>query len=294
MTCGIYKIVNLINKKIYIGSSVKIEKRWREHINALRKGCHENILLQRNFNKYKEKNFLFKIVKRVPKSHLCRFERKYIKLYKTLDRNKGMNIASKFVRGGDTLANHPDKEKILKLRGLNFLGKRNPMYGKLGYWKGKKIPKKIILKTIKIKRKNGTLKQYGKDNPNFGNKWSDHQKKQQSKTISKLYKNGYKHPQLGTHLSKEQKRKLMKSIENRNYLGKNNPFYGKHHSKSTIEKIRKIHAGKYFGTQNKPFKIDKIKYQSLSDASKKLKISIPTICWRLRSKNKRFDQYKYI
>lgn len=32
MTCGIYKIVNNINGKIYIGQSIDIERRWNAHI----------------------------------------------------------------------------------------------------------------------------------------------------------------------------------------------------------------------------------------------------------------------
>ena len=31
--CGIYKITNKINGKCYIGQSVDIKRRWREHIN---------------------------------------------------------------------------------------------------------------------------------------------------------------------------------------------------------------------------------------------------------------------
>ena len=31
---GIYKITNNVNGKIYIGQSVNIEKRWKDHISA--------------------------------------------------------------------------------------------------------------------------------------------------------------------------------------------------------------------------------------------------------------------
>ena len=31
MSCGIYKITNKINQKIYIGKSIRIERRWSEH-----------------------------------------------------------------------------------------------------------------------------------------------------------------------------------------------------------------------------------------------------------------------
>jgi len=34
MSVGIYKIENLINHKVYIGQSIKIEKRWKDEIDA--------------------------------------------------------------------------------------------------------------------------------------------------------------------------------------------------------------------------------------------------------------------
>ena len=34
MTCGIYKIENKINGKVYIGQSIEIERRWQKHLNA--------------------------------------------------------------------------------------------------------------------------------------------------------------------------------------------------------------------------------------------------------------------
>ena len=34
MSVGIYKIVNLVNKKVYIGQSKNIERRWTAHKRA--------------------------------------------------------------------------------------------------------------------------------------------------------------------------------------------------------------------------------------------------------------------
>ena len=31
--CGIYKITNLVNGKVYIGQSIDIKRRWRDHRN---------------------------------------------------------------------------------------------------------------------------------------------------------------------------------------------------------------------------------------------------------------------
>ena len=60
--CGIYQIRNLLDGKIYIGSSKTLYKRLRRHLNNLRKNKHDNQHLQNAFNKYGEANFIFEII----------------------------------------------------------------------------------------------------------------------------------------------------------------------------------------------------------------------------------------
>lgn len=60
--CAIYQIKNLINNKIYIGSSVDVVDRWREHKRSLKKSSHHSTHLQRSWNKYGEKNFEFSLI----------------------------------------------------------------------------------------------------------------------------------------------------------------------------------------------------------------------------------------
>ena len=43
--CGIYKISN--SKYFYIGLSIDIRNRWKQHLRALKKGVHKNIFMQR-------------------------------------------------------------------------------------------------------------------------------------------------------------------------------------------------------------------------------------------------------
>lgn len=51
MKSGIYKIVNILNGKFYVGSSKNIEVRWGKHLQKLRSNKHPNIHLQRSYNK---------------------------------------------------------------------------------------------------------------------------------------------------------------------------------------------------------------------------------------------------
>lgn len=90
--CGIYKIINNINGKVYVGQSINIKTRWKEHINALKRGDSGCTLLQRAWNKYGEENFSFEILELCFEDELDDIEIKYIKLYDAV--NSGYNIES--------------------------------------------------------------------------------------------------------------------------------------------------------------------------------------------------------
>ena len=54
MSCGIYKIQNITNHKIYIGQSVNIEARWTAHKNII-----DNCYIHNAIQKYGLDNFTF-------------------------------------------------------------------------------------------------------------------------------------------------------------------------------------------------------------------------------------------
>lgn len=60
---GVYKIQSKIKPdRIYVGSAVNFEERWRLHLVQLRTNKHKNIKLQRHFNKYGEDDLTFSIL----------------------------------------------------------------------------------------------------------------------------------------------------------------------------------------------------------------------------------------
>jgi group I intron endonuclease len=76
---GVYKIVNKVNNKIYIGSSaVNITKRFYEHLNSLRHNYHYNFKLQNDFNKYGESNFNFEVLELIEPVKCVTLEQFYI------------------------------------------------------------------------------------------------------------------------------------------------------------------------------------------------------------------------
>lgn len=75
---GIYKIENIINNKIYIGSCSNFNVRKGSHLCLLRQGKHHSIKLQRSFNKYGEDKFIISLVENCEKENLINREQYYI------------------------------------------------------------------------------------------------------------------------------------------------------------------------------------------------------------------------
>lgn len=94
--CGIYKISNNINHKIYIGQSVNIAIRWKREIkvSSNRKAEEYFSPLSSAFRKYGLAHFSFSIIELCPKNELDTKEMFYIKKYKATDRKYGYNITS--------------------------------------------------------------------------------------------------------------------------------------------------------------------------------------------------------
>ena len=129
---GVYKIVNKINGKIYVGSTVDLEKRKREHFNDLKGNKHCNKHLQRAFNKYnKEDNFIFEILEYVEDLHsLVVREQYYMDLYKSYDAKYGYNICIKADSRLGVKHTEESKKKMSESNKGKYIGENNPYYGK--------------------------------------------------------------------------------------------------------------------------------------------------------------------
>ena len=93
MSSGIYSIVCVKNKKIYIGSARSIKDRIYEHKRTLKKGTHHNFHLQQAWNKYGEDSFEFLIVQVVDDcSLLVRHEQEWIDKTQAANHAFGFNI----------------------------------------------------------------------------------------------------------------------------------------------------------------------------------------------------------
>lgn len=96
--CGIYKITNLINNKVYIGCSCDIEHRWIAHKSEsiLEHNPQYNYSIHRAFRKYGLDNFHFEIIELLSDSTMIYEREKYwIAFYDSY--NSGYNET----QGGD-------------------------------------------------------------------------------------------------------------------------------------------------------------------------------------------------
>jgi group I intron endonuclease len=66
MARGIYKIINVVNNKFYVGSAVDLKRRKTRHFSELRNNRHSNGRLQNSWNKYGEQAFVFVVVEELP------------------------------------------------------------------------------------------------------------------------------------------------------------------------------------------------------------------------------------
>ncbi len=77
-TSGIYKIVNRINGKYYVGSARTIRLRWNEHRTDLNRRCHHNAHLINAWHRYGPENFDFVVVEECPAEKLIEVEQRYL------------------------------------------------------------------------------------------------------------------------------------------------------------------------------------------------------------------------
>jgi len=120
----IYYIENLINEKIYIGSTSKGGgHRKSQHFNSLKRNDHTNKHLQSSYNKYGENSFVFGIICECKKEDLVFAEQHYFdKLKPEYNKNlvAGRTSHNKYYRGKD---HHNSKEVFMYDLEGNFIQK---------------------------------------------------------------------------------------------------------------------------------------------------------------------------
>lgn len=112
----VYKIVNLINGLIYIGSASNIKERWKYHKWQLNKGIHGNKHLQNAWKLYGKEAFAIVILAQASdKENLKILEQQIIDETKCYERNIGYNICKSVTISRLGLKSSPEHvAKIIK------------------------------------------------------------------------------------------------------------------------------------------------------------------------------------
>lgn len=200
MTSGIYLITNKINGHQYVGGSIDIERRFRQH----KKGKGADIqAIDRAILKYGVDNFSYQIITELPPNWkiIGEHEKYWIKFYNTFKDRKHYNLDE----GGRGRSNYTHSDETKRKmseskKGKNYgvVGENHPMYGKTG-----------------------------EDNPFYNKKHSEESKKRMSdakkgkydgenhprwKSYARIVKCGFKRGKQNYSISFKGNRKLRQSI----------------------------------------------------------------------------------
>lgn len=99
--CGVYKITNQVNGKIYVGSSNNVKNRWGQHKRKLNEQCHGNAHLQRAWDLYGGENFVFEIIEECDQAVQFEREQHYLNALNPFDAN-GYNLVRQISKEYDS------------------------------------------------------------------------------------------------------------------------------------------------------------------------------------------------
>ena len=189
---GIYCIINTINNKKYVGRSIDIKNRWKKHKSDLRRGYHNNPILQRAFEKYGENAFDFRVLVYTEPDDAIVLEQYILDNYFDLFEYNIARDAIAPMRGREQT--DEAKQKISKFQTGHTLSEES--------------------------RKKDSEAHSGENNPFFGKHHSEETREKMSQahagthhsqeTCKKIGKanSGKNSPNFGKHFSEEHKRKI--------------------------------------------------------------------------------------
>jgi group I intron endonuclease len=103
--CGIYKITSP-SKKIYIGQSIDVNKRWNHHYKKLH--CKHQNFLYHSLIKYGVEKHKFEVIHECLPEELNKLEEYYIELFQCFNSKFGLNLK----RGGKSNGSWSDESKL--------------------------------------------------------------------------------------------------------------------------------------------------------------------------------------
>lgn len=258
-------IITFPNGKFYIGYSTDISVRIDQHVGQFKSKIHHNKLAQVEWDSHG--CFDLRLMHAESKEDAMELEKKLI--LENVNNPDMLNIGV----GYDNLSRNPDREVIIKKMTITMINRYSNFTTeeRLAYSK----------------------RMTGQGNPMYG-------KNHTEESIAKIKANqtilrGKDSPMYGRTLSVEARARISQKAKQR--TGVNNAFFGKTHSDETKRKIsirkKEYHQNNPVGNETGVI-IDGTSYVSLAEAARATGVNLTVIRWRVKSKNKRFDNYQYI
>lgn len=114
--CGIYKITNTSNLRVYVGGSVDLYGRCKQHTLELKKNKHGNPNLQNDYNLCGESCFEFEVLELCSRDVILDREQYWMDRYTCYDMSVGYNCARYSHTTKGTKQSDRAREKYLKMR----------------------------------------------------------------------------------------------------------------------------------------------------------------------------------
>lgn len=240
---GIYRILNIVNNKQYIGSAVHIRKRWKTHIHDLLLNKHHNIFLQKEWNQYGKEVFQFKMICLCKKEELLLKEQEMMDLHQSYNRVYGYNICPTAGNClGKKLSDQAKRNISEGHKGIRFTEEHKQKLRESNVGQTRSLEARIKMsksqKEIAIWKDHTSSEETRQkiSKANTGKIRSEETKEILSKaTIS--YQQKYGHPSLGRHHSEETKELLSQKAKVRHTTGY-------HWSKEARERVSKLRKGR--------------------------------------------------
>lgn len=188
---GIYKIINNVDGKYYVGRSLNVNGRVQFHFKLLSKNKHFNYKLQEAYNQCGRDNFRWEIVEECDSSNISEREQEFLNECK-LDPNKSYNLSYL----SDSIG--ADSEEIRRRISKANKGRKFTEEHKLKISLALKgIKRKPISNETRLKMsKSHKGKLVGELNPMFGKRFSDEQKQKWSENRKGHLNSNYKGKQM--------------------------------------------------------------------------------------------------
>lgn len=260
MNWSVYTITEVASGKKYVGRTQNPGNRWASHLMSLATGRHQNVLLQDAWNKGRPDGFDFEIVvSGLDDSSSVTTEEAMIAEWIAAKLCFNINLGSV---GGNTLTNHPDRDRIIERRTETTRG---------------------LIEAMTETERAERFGRNGSENGMYGRHHTEEARKAISKASIGHSRNR------GIKRTPEQRKRMSEIASQR--TGKLNPFYGRSHTEQARRRMAEARTG-LKPINRRRVSISGELFDSVSEAARSIGVSSSLMVYRLKSS--KWEAYQYV